>query len=49
MPDEDDLESQIEELGRKLKELERLYKRLSETKELLRIGLDELKAAFHQG
>ena len=49
MGDEADYNRQIEELRRKLKELEDLYRRLTESKNHLIKELEKLKAAFHQG
>ena len=49
MNDEVDFDSRIEELRGKLKELECLYRRLSENKKLLRQELEKFKASFHRG
>ncbi len=48
-PDEDDSDNLIKDLSRKLKELEYLYRRLSENKKFLRQELEKLEVAFHQG
>ena len=46
-PDEDDSDNLLKDLSRKLKELEYLYRRLSEKKKFLRHELEKLEVAFH--